>query len=127
MYQDTLRARLYALADFARALNEAGDHVLDRSVGDDERPYVLTEQSVEELKVANGALHAIFARELRALADDLDIQYSDNTDIVRAIRDTVGYEIEHDVSITEDSIDIEKLKEEMDKTIEQTSEMEDEQ
>lgn len=111
-FDNPIRGHLYDLTDIALAINHSGDPTLDHSVEDDEEPYDITDESVAELKIARGALFSAFNRELRACAERLDIDPDEHEDLVRAIRDAVGYEVETEVDedwSTADEDDLENL------------------
>jgi hypothetical protein len=98
-FDNPVAGHLYDLTDLSLAINHSGDPMLDHSVEDDEDKYNVTRETLAEIKVARGALFSAFNRELSALADRLGID-SDQEDLVSAIRDEVGYDV--DTSVDED-------------------------
>lgn len=117
-FNNRLRGHLYDLTDLALAINHSGDPVLDSSVEEDEEPYVVTDDTVSEVKVARGALISSYNRELAACAERLGLD-PDDDDLVTAIRDELGYEVGHDVSVDEDEF---KSVEEMEDLLDDDSE-----
>lgn len=100
-FDNPLAGHLYDLTDLALAINHSGDPMLDHSVdaeGHDDR-YNVAQDTLAEIKIARGALFSSFNRELAALAERLGID-SDQENLVGAIREEVGYEV--DVSVDED-------------------------
>lgn len=99
-FNNPLKGHLYDLTDLTLAINHSGDPMLDGSVEEDEEPYNVERESVAEIKIARGALFSAFNRELAACARRLGIDPDEHEDLVSAIREEVGYEV--DVSMTED-------------------------
>lgn len=104
---DILRGHLYDLTDLSLAINHAGDPILDHSVIDDEEPYNVTDDTVAEIKIARGALISSFNRELAACAARLEID-TEQDDLVRALRDELGYSV--DVDISEDTVPLDDIE-----------------
>jgi len=98
-FDNPVAGHLYDLTDLALAINHSGDPMLDHSVDEDEEKYNVSSDTLAEIKIARGALFSSFNRELAGLADRLGID-SDQADLVDAIRDEVGYDV--DVSVDED-------------------------
>lgn len=105
-FDNPVAGHLYDLTDLALAINHSGDPMLDHSVdaeSHDDR-YNVTSETLAEIKIARGALFSAFNRELSALAERIGID-SEQEDMVGAIRDEVGYDV--DVSVDEDWTDLE--------------------
>lgn len=96
-WDNPLRAHLYDLTDIALAINHSGDPMLDHSTEEHPEPYTITDESVSEIKIARGALFSVYNRELVACAKRLDIDPDEHEDLVRAIRDELGYSMNVEV------------------------------
>lgn len=105
-FNNPLKGHLYDLTDLTLAINHAGDPMLDSSVEEDEDPYCVEDETVAEIKIARGALFASFNRELAACARRLGLDPDEHDDLVRAIRDEVGYEV--NVTMDEDWTDLDE-------------------
>jgi len=115
---DEYVGRLFALADLARGFNKIGDPTMAEDTEWDEETeelvelddprYPITQESVDELKLATHAVYAVYHRELEALATELGVtdnpdyererQGETSYDYSRAIRDYFGYDpMQHDL------------------------------
>jgi len=99
-FNNPLAGHLYDLTDLTLAINHAGDPMLDSSVEEDEEPYNVERDSVAEIKIARGALFSAFNRELAACARRIGLDPDEHEDLVNAIREELGYNV--DVSVDED-------------------------